>query len=252
MALLDAIDASIDPTLIAEQDAGRLNRQFGRLRTLDLLDAVIHDRFAGRIALVSSFGAQSAVLLHLISRVKADLPVLFLDTGKHFGETKAYRDHLTDLFGLKTVRSLEPDPVRIAEADGDGSLWLRDSDRCCHIRKVAPLAQALTSFDAWLSGRKRFQGGARSDIAVFEADGGRIKINPLAAWSADDIETYRRAHALPDHPLLAQGFLSIGCMPCTEPARNGAERSGRWAGSDRTECGIHSGTLGLEQDGSGI
>ena len=252
MALLDAINVSIDPALLAEQEASRLNRQFDRMRTLDLLDAMIRDRFTGRIALVSSFGAQSAVLLHLISRVKADLPVLFLDTGKHFGETKAYRDHLTDLFGLKNVRSLAPDPARIAEADRDGSLWLRDSDRCCHIRKVAPLARALGGFDAWLSGRKRFQGGARSDIAVFEADGARIKINPLATWSVDDIEIYRRAHGLPDHPLLAQGYLSIGCMPCTEPARNEDERSGRWAGSERTECGIHNGTLGLEQDGSGI
>lgn len=151
------------------------------------------------------------------------------------------------------MRSIKPDPSRLAALDADEGLWLRKPDLCCRIRKVEPLARALSGFDAWITGRKRFQGGIRSRLAAFEADSTRIKVNPLAAWSKDDVEDYAARLDLPAHPLVAQGFPSIGCMPCTDRVATGEdERAGRWRGSEKTECGIHLGIVGREVDGSGI
>jgi len=252
MALLEH-PIRIDASDIAGREAHRLAMLYDRVRTIDLLDDMINVRFAGEVAVVSSFGAESSVLLHLVSRVNPAAPVLFVDTGKHFGETRSHRDQLREKFGLTDVRSLKPDPARLAEADRDGGLWLRDPDACCRIRKVEPLARGLAGFTAWVSGRKRFQGGDRTELALFEPEGDRIKINPLATWSSDDIEIYQRAHDLPRHPLIDPGYKSIGCMPCTAPVGEGDDdRAGRWKGQDKTECGIHFGALGVEHDGSGI
>ncbi len=198
------------------------------------------DRFRGRIALVSSFGADSAVLLHLLSRIDAAVPVLFIDTGHLFPETLGYRDRVVARLGLIDVRTFAPDARDLAEADPDVFLWSSDPDRCCHIRKVLPLARALNGFDAWISGRKRFQASTREALPVFEADGARTKVNPLVDWSAQDLGDYMRAHDLPRHDLVARRYLSIGCMPCTSPVRPGEDaRAGRWRGRAKTECGIH-------------
>ena len=205
--------------------------------TTTLLRALIRERFAGRIALVSSFGAESAVLLHLAAGIDPALPVIFLDTGKLFPETLAYRDRLVARFGLRDVRAARPDPA----ADPTGTLWRDDPDGCCGLRKVAPLEAALAPFDAWISGRKRFHGGERSTLppVEFGADW-RIRINPLAGWSAGEIAVCFAANDLPAHPLLARGYRSIGCAPCTRPVRDGEDpRAGRWAGLAKTECGIH-------------
>ncbi len=218
-----------------------------------MLGEVIHDEFAGRIALVSSFGADSVVLLHLAATVDPSIPVIFIDTGKIFGSTLRYRDALVERLGLSDVRAARPDPDVLAAQDTDSGLWLRDPDKCCAIRKVAPLARALSGFDAWISGRKRYQGGVRADLPLAEADGERIKINPLAGWSKDDLEAYRHRHDLPEHPLVADGFRSIGCMPCTTRVAEGEdERDGRWRGRKKTECGIHFGLAAFETEGSGI
>lgn len=217
----------------------------------DILEAAVGRLFAGGVAVVSSFGAESSVLLHMIAALDGNLPVLFVNTGKHFGETLAYRDRLVAHLALTNVRDVMPDPLALAVRDPDGMLFNVNADHCCALRKTEPLDRALEPYRAWITGRKRFQTRERSDLAVFEEAGGRVKINPLAGWSANDIADYRDRHGLPVHSLVAQGFRSIGCMPCTTRTAPGEDpRAGRWRGSDKTECGIH--LPGFERDGSGI
>jgi phosphoadenosine phosphosulfate reductase len=203
--------------------------------------AAAYALYGDRLALVSSFGAESAVLLHLAAQIDPAIPVLFLDTGMLFAQTLDYRRQLADELGLTGVRDLRPKFEDLALKDPDTDLWKRDTDACCHIRKVRPLDAALSGYDAWITGRKRFHGGARLRLPVVEEVDGRLKFNPLANWSKEDLDAYARAHDLPAHPLVAAGFPSIGCWPCTEAVADGADvRSGRWAGSQKTECGIHT------------
>ena len=226
-----------------EHDAVRLNRMFRGASTLDMLEGVIKGDLAGDLVIVSSFGAESAVLLHLVASVDPSVPVLFLDTGKHFAETLAYRDTLVERFGLNLV-ILTPAAADLAAKDDNGLRWSYDPDGCCEIRKVRPLEQALAHYDASFTGRKAFQSSTRANLPRFEVDTsdaqGRLKINPLIDWSADDINAYFETHDLPRHPLIAQGYPSIGCSPCTTQVAPGEDpRSGRWKGWDKTECGIH-------------
>lgn len=203
--------------------------------------ALLARRYRGRIALVSSFGAESAVLLHLVARADPALPVLFLDTGKLFPETLAYRDGLVEQLGLRDVRSIPPDPAALAARDAFGGLWAFNPDACCTLRKVEPLAAALAPFAVWLNGRKRAHGSGRAVLPLAEATAdGRLKVNPLAAWDAGAVEAWRVAHGLPAHPLAASGYSSIGCRTCTSPVAAGeSTRAGRWRGTGKTECGIH-------------
>lgn len=230
------------PRFTAE-DAARLNAMFEGASTSTMLEAVIRDRLAGNLAVVSSFGAESAVLLHLVASVDPGVPVLFLDTGKHFPETLAYRDTLVERLGLNLV-VLTPDPEDLARRDETGLRWSYDPDGCCEIRKVRPLEKALAHFDASFTGRKAFQAKTRANLPRFELDtsdaAGRLKINPLIDWDASHIEGHFIQHDLPRHPLIAQGYPSIGCSPCTSQVAPGEDpRSGRWKGWDKTECGIH-------------
>ena len=196
--------------------------------------------FGDKLALVSSFGAESAVLLHLVSKVKPDMPVLFLDTGMLFGQTLDYRRQLAAKLGLTDVRDLRPAYHDLAVADPEAKLWQTDTDACCEIRKVIPLDKALKDFDGWITGRKRFHGGARLSLPVVEEADHQIKFNPLANWAKEDLDAYMAEYDLPAHPLVAQGFPSIGCWPCTKPVEDGQDvRAGRWADTDKTECGIH-------------
>ena len=229
----------------SDADAIRLNRMFRGSDTAEMLRAVIEDGLVGELATVSSFGAESAVLLHLISRIDPALPVLFLETGKHFPETLAYRDALVERLGLTGLVNLRPDPGLLAARDESGLRWSYDPDGCCEIRKVLPLAAALAGYDATLTGRKAFQSATRANLPRFEIDTsdaqGRLKINPLIDWSAEDLAAYIAEHELPPHPLVAQGYPSIGCSPCTHKVAPGEDpRSGRWKGWDKTECGIHT------------
>ena len=253
MALLEAFARPYDPSQAAAAHAALLADRHEHWRTRDRVDDAIHGEFPGRIALVSSFGAQSAVLLHLAASVDPAIPVIFIDTGKLFGSTQRYRDALVARLGLTEIRIARPDPAVLTTQDIDSGLWLRDPDQCCAIRKVAPLSAALVGFDAWISGRKRFQGASRAAMMLAEADGARVKLNPLADWTRADVAAYQRLHDLPEHPLVADGFRSVGCMPCTSRVADGEdERSGRWRGRDKTECGIHLGLASYEADGSGI
>lgn len=204
-----------------------------------ILSAAI-DAFRGRIALVSSFGAESAALLHLVASIDKATPVLFLDTEKHFVQTSAYREELTQRFGLAEVRLLRPDRDEVAAVDPRGDLWKRDNDACCALRKVRPLDRALTGFDVWITGRKRMHGSLRAFLPLVEFIAPHVKINPLARWSANDVNAYMTEHDLPPHPLVESGFPSIGCWPCTAPTAPGDDaRAGRWRGLAKTECGIH-------------
>lgn len=199
-----------------------------------------------RLCTVSSFGTESAVLLAYMAEVDPSIPVVFLDTGWLFEETLAYRDTVAAQLKLTDVRSIQPEAERVAQLDGERDLWFSDPDACCRIRKVEPLARTLSQFDAWLNGRKRYQGGLRAFIPVVERDGARLKFNPLANLDRADVEAAHARFALPAHPLAAKGFASVGCMPCTSRTQAGEDsRAGRWRGTGKRECGIH--TLSLSQ-----
>jgi phosphoadenosine phosphosulfate reductase len=239
-----------DVTLFGDQvAASRLGKRFAAMEAGALLRLAIRDLFPGRIALVSSFGADSAVLLHMVSGVDPATPVLFIDSGHMFPETLAYRDRLVAHLGLTDVRSINPSAEDLATFDPEGFLWSSDPDRCCEIRKTAPLAAVLEGYDAWITGRKRFQSGTRASLPLFEAEGDRVKINPLAGWTASDLLRYLDRHDLPRHSLVAKNYLSIGCIPCTSPVRPGEDaRAGRWRGRGKVECGIHLGGLHAGSD----
>ena len=197
--------------------------------------------FGDRIALVSSFGAESAVLLHMAAEIDPSIPVLFLDTGMLFGQTLDYRKQLAERLGLTNVRDLRPAFKDLAATDPGGVLWKTNTDACCNLRKVVPLDRALEGFDAWITGRKRFQAATRAHLPVHEQAGGKIKVNPLANWTKQNLDSYVVEHDLPPHPLVQFGYPSIGCWPCTKPVEQGQdERAGRWAGSEKVECGIHT------------
>ncbi len=230
----------------AAADAAGLDALSGHLPAAGIIERSVTELFAGAIAGVSSFGADSAVLLHLIAQVDRHLPIVFLDTGKHFEETLSYRDALAADFGLTDIRVVEPDAAALARLDPKGRLHETDVDACCALRKVEPMARGVAPFRAWFTGRKRFQAATRAELPVFEAVGPRIRINPLARWTTADQADYMRAHRLRENPLVAYGYLSIGCFPCTKPVAPGEDaRSGRWAGQAKTECGIH--LSGLEK-----
>jgi len=221
--------------------ARRLSMQFSASDASDILQHAIEKEFTNRIALVSSFGAESVVLLHLAAQIDKTIPIIFLDTEKHFAQTLSYRRKLARELGLENVRDIRPNADTVAEQDPDGDLWSRDADACCTLRKVEPLTNVLSEFDSWITGRKQFHGGGRVNLPAFEASGAHIKVNPLIRWSQDDIEAYMTQHNLPSHPLVAQGYPSIGCWPCTHPAAPGDDmRAGRWRGAAKTECGIHN------------
>ena len=212
-----------------------------------VIELALREAFPGGSAVVSSFGSESVVLLHLVAQVDPSTPILFLNTGKLFGETLRYRDRLQDELGLMDVRSIGPAPADRARLDPDGTLWSRDTDSCCDFRKVVPIKKALEGFDAQITGRKRFQTKDRVNMQLVEHFEGRFRFNPLADWTLQDLEDYAKAHSLPRHPLVDDGYPSIGCMPCTRRvAAGGGYRDGRWAGLDKDECGIHG------VDGEGI
>jgi phosphoadenosine phosphosulfate reductase len=226
-----------------QADAIRLNNLFRGSDAAEMLAAVIADKMVGEAAIVSSFGAESAVLLHLVTQVAPAMPVLFLDTGKHFPETLGYRDLLVERLGLNLV-NLTPDAAELAARDETGLRWSYDPDGCCELRKVRPLARAVAGLDATFTGRKGFQSATRQGLPRFEIDTtdaeGRLKVNPLANWTKAELDAYFAAHDLPRHPLEADGYPSIGCAPCTSKVLPGEDpRAGRWRGWDKVECGIH-------------
>lgn len=221
-------------------DVERLTVRYEGISTAEMLDDLLGGELKSRVAAVSSFGSESAVLLDLVASANKDVPVIFINTQKIFGETLAYRDALSEQLGLTDLREFRPDPRLLAEKDATSLRWSYDPDGCCDLRKVEPLRRALAPFDAWISGRKNFQSKGRAALPRFELDEGRLKVNPLADWSKADLDAAFDARKLPRHPLEAQGYPSVGCVPCTSQVQPGEDpRAGRWRGWDKTECGIH-------------
>ena len=227
------------PAALPAADA--LDRALRTASPAEVIAAAVRTLGREKVALVSSFGTESAALLKVMADVDPAIPVVFLDTGWLFEETLAYRDTLIAALGLTDVRSIKPDEEALSRQDPDRELWFTDPDACCRIRKVEPLARALKPFAGWINGRKRFQGGARADIPVVEDDGVRLKFNPFANVSREEIEAIYTLGKLPPHPLVASGYQSVGCMPCSSRSAAGEDaRDGRWRGRAKTECGIHT------------
>ena len=239
---MNAIPHQVLTGALAEpSQAVALDRALRDAPPAKIIEAALNTVGREHLALVSSFGTESAALLKVMADVDPAIPVVFLDTGWLFEETLAYRDTLIATLGLRDVRSIKPLEVTLSREDPDRELWFSDPDACCRIRKVEPLARALKPFAAWINGRKRFQGGTRAEIPVVEDDGARLKFNPFANVSREEIEAIYRLAKLPQHPLVASGYLSVGCMPCSSRTAPGEdERAGRWRGRAKTECGIHT------------
>jgi phosphoadenosine phosphosulfate reductase len=218
----------------------RLNSELRQASAQEILRAAITREWPGGLTYVSSFGAESVVMLALIAEVDPSLPIVFIDTGMHFPQTLDYKDEVIARLGLTGVREITPNETERKVLDPKNMLWKTDADACCALRKVRPLEPALEGFGAWITGRKRFHGGARMSLSVFEHADGRYKVNPLANWTQADVDAYLKEKDLPRHPLVEQGYPSIGCWPCTQPAADPSDpRSGRWAGQNKTECGLH-------------
>lgn len=220
-----------------KERARELNEQFKGLTTQQMLGRLLHGRAAGRVAVISSFGAEAACLLKLVADKAPATPVVFLDTRKHFFETMRYVDDLMDQLGLTTLVRARPASGQVAAEDPDGLLHSRDTDRCCYIRKTLPMISVLKDFDCVLTGRKRFQTSDRQDMEIVEVQENWLRVNPLADWSREQILDFLQKHGILEHPLVSMGYASIGCEPCTSPSED--HRAGRWAGSAKTECGIH-------------
>ncbi len=235
---LDLIDTA--PRFTPES-AAALDAHYAGVDTPEMLRTLFAAPPFEHLALVSSFGAESAVLLHLVAQIDKSIPLIFVNTQKMFGETLAYRDALAEHLGFTDLRDYRPDPYLLAQKDATQLRWSYDPDGCCDLRKVEPLRRALGGFDAWISGRKGYQAKTRVALPRFEEDEGRLKINPLADWNKARIDAYFAEHRLPRHPLEAEGYLSIGCAPCTTKVQPGEDpRAGRWRGWDKVECGIHA------------
>lgn len=230
-----------DVNLEEARTIARINEKYERLSPLDILDHAFQESLFGEMCAVSSFGAESAVLLHMISVVSPSTPVVLIDTGKLFGETLRYSTLLQHRLGLEDVRHAHPKRAAVERLDPLGKLSGQAPDQCCQLRKTDVLERALAPFDTWINGRKRHQNDQRSLLSIVERDSSRLKLTPLANWSPQEIASYHSLHDLPDHPLLSKGYGSIGCFPCTSKVQAGEDpRSGRWNGIDKTECGIHN------------
>ena len=236
-----AVDIIDTGPSFTQADADALNARFAGVEVGTMLRELFAEGTLGRVAVVSSFGTESAVLLHLVAQADPATPVIFVDTLKMFQETLDYREELTRTLGLTNSSVVQPDPAVLAAKDENGLRWSWDPDGCCEIRKVEPLRRAKQGLDAWISGRKAFQSVTRQNLPRFEIEDGRLKVNPLGDWTKADLDAYFEANDLPRHPLEAQGYLSVGCEPCTTTVKPGEDpRAGRWRGWDKVECGIHS------------
>lgn len=224
-----------------DDGASAFNQKYLKENTFALLKILLKEEFRDKkISLVSSFGAESAVLLHMVSQIDRYLDIIFLDTFKHFEETYSYRKRLVKLLGLKGVRIIKPETPALKNEDPQGNLHSENPNLCCYLRRVLPLEKALQDREVWITGRKHFQSVERSTLSLFEEANGKIKVNPLIRWTRKDVDAYFEAHQLPQHPLVEKGFFSIGCAPCTNPTWSPDQaRTGRWNGSAKTECGIH-------------
>lgn len=233
---------------MSDKNLANLQKKYGELDASDLLRVMITQEFQGKIALISSFGADAALLLALVAEIDPATPIFFLETGKHFPETLDYAQTLKNQLNLQNLHFLKPDQEMLARIDENGDLWSSNPDRCCWLRKVEPLERAVKELKltALITGRKKYQNSERAALQTIELDDKNIfRINPLANWDKARQKAEFANKNLPEHPLVALGYPSIGCAPCTFPVKNGEdERAGRWKhtakdGQQKTECGLH-------------
>ncbi|WP_210527772.1 phosphoadenylyl-sulfate reductase [Rubellimicrobium arenae] len=238
---VDATPVSGSGLSPVSERVAELNARYRHHSAADVMQHAMTDPQVGRLGLVSSFGAESVVLLHMAAVKNRHIPVLFIDTEMLFAETLAYQLELTERLRLTNVQVIKADPVAVAAQDPYGLLHQGNPDACCNLRKTEPLQRALLGYDAWITGRKRYQGKTRAALDFFENEGDiRIKVNPLAHWTSEDLRDYMAENRLPRHPLVAKGYPSIGCAPCTTPVKEGEDpRAGRWRNTQKEECGIH-------------
>ena len=224
-----------------DERAADLNRRYAHHAAADVLEHALSDPMVGHAALVSSFGAESVVLLHMVSVIDRTTPVLFLDTEMLFPETLDYQQEVAEKLRLTNVQIITPDRDQTFLRDPNNRLNALKPDACCTLRKTEPLLNALQPYEAWITGRKRYQGGKRAALEFFEPEGdARVKVNPLAHWDPGDVQEYIQNNRLPRHPLVSKGYPSIGCAPCTTRVAEGEDdRAGRWRGKSKDECGIH-------------
>ncbi len=229
------------PLTSIDERVAALNDRYRHHSATAVLERALFDPEVGNLALVSSFGAESVVLLHLVSVIAPGTPVIFIDTQMLFPETLEYQRELAGKLNLTDIRTIRADQRDVNFEDPDGTLNQFNTDACCALRKTLPLERALQGFDGWITGRKRFQAGTRAALEFFENESDRrMKVNPLAHWGREDLEDYIVNNRLPRHPLVAKGYPSIGCAPCTSPVKEGEDpRAGRWRGTQKQECGIH-------------
>ncbi len=230
--------AQLERDRVLADKVADLNARYRHHSATSVMEGALRE--AGNIALVSSFGAESVVLLHMAAVIDPETPVLFVDTELLFTETLLYQQEVSERLGLRNLRIIRAEDI--AEKDPYGALRFSDKDACCSLRKTAPLQNALAGYEGWITGRKRFQAGSRAALDFFEVEDGtgRMKINPLAHWAPEDVRAYMEENRLPRHPLVAKGYPSIGCAPCTTPVADGEDpRAGRWRGDNKEECGIH-------------
>ena len=237
MAESEPIGVRVAASVALADKARTLDASFEGLPAEQMLSRLLHGGVAGRVAVISSFGAEAACLLSLVASKEPSTPVVFLDSRKHFAETLTYVEVLMDELGLTTLVRARPSLARLRVDDPDGDLFLHDSDRCCYLRKTVPMIGVLRNYDCVLTGRKRFQTADRANMSVVEVQESWLRVNPLHEWTRDRVLEYLDDRGILQHPLVHQGYASIGCEPCTEPSEDA--RAGRWAGSDKTECGIH-------------
>ena len=231
------MNVNAETSMALAKTAHDLNAAFTGLTAQQMLSRVLHGGVAGRVAVISSFGAEAACLLGLVASKDPSTPVVFLDTRKHFAETLNYVDDLMDRLGLTTLVRARPSLARLEVDDPNGELHAHDGDRCCYLRKTLPMIGVLRNYDCVLTGRKRFQTGDRAQMDVVEVQETWLRVNPLADWTREQVLEYLECHGILEHPLVSQGYASIGCEPCTQPSED--FRAGRWVGTDKTECGIH-------------
>jgi phosphoadenosine phosphosulfate reductase len=230
-----------EEAVFSAEEAARWAERFESAPIEEVLEWAV-ERFAPEIVMTSSFGAEGVVLIDHLARLGLRVPVVYLDTGFHFPATEELKEALRGRYGLEVVTAQAGMSVAEQDRAHGPQLYARDADACCRIRKVEPLKQALAGRRAWLAALRRTQSATRALIRVVEwnAKHGLVKINPLATWTRADVWNYTVRHGLPYNRLYDEGYASIGCWPCTRPVAGGAhERSGRWDGEKKQECGIH-------------
>jgi phosphoadenosine phosphosulfate reductase len=242
-------------TLLAEDIIRQLNGRFESAKPLEIVEWALTDSGLDEMAISTAFQVEGTCLIHMATRLRPDIPILFLETGYHFAETLAFKQRLTELLGLN-VRELTGDHTVASQAEAYGPrLYERDPKQCCELNKVIPFARGLHEYDAWLTSMRRDSAWTRRDTPIvsrtrLDPDGKTvIKINPIANWTRQEAFAYLKEHDLPRNPLYDLGFASIGCAPCTRMVFAGEdERAGRWSGLLKTECGIHVREAGLQKD----